>query len=182
MRYAVKMATVKDIFEAEKEIGLFPGWSNPESETDYIWFDAPIEIGGIAQTGLVLHGGCYAHRPDCNLTFELRISRTPGRQCIPIERFDWRSLEGGHSNPRKPVSEWSGKRVSDTHLHDFRLNWSDTEQRMRLGGLTVAREIDEIVETFHDVLAFTGKRLRINNIGVVTEPEWLYDFFTGGPF
>lgn len=173
------MASVKEIFLADKAIGFFPGWSRPEAETDYIWFDAPIEIDGVAETGLVLHGGCFAHRPDCHVSLELRIARTPGRHCIPIERFDWRSLEGGHSNPRKPRSKWSGRRVSETHLHDFWLNWSEAEQRMRLGGLTMAREIEENVQTFQDVRAFVGNRLRINNIDVVQAPEWAYDLFSG---
>lgn len=175
------MASPKNIFLADKEIGFFPGWSTPEDETDYIWFDAPIEIGGVAETGLVLHGGCYAHRPKCHLTFELRIARTPGRHCIPIDRLDWRSLEGGHSNMRTPRSRWSGKRVSETHLHDFWLNWSERKQQMHRGGLKVARDIDEELQGFMDVRAFVQNRLRIKNIEVVSEPEWVYDLF-GGAF
>lgn len=171
------MASVKEIYLADKRIGYFPGWSKPEKETDYIWFDAPIEIGGIAETGLVLHGGCYAHMPNAHVSFELRIARTPGRNCIPIERFDWRSQDGGHSNPRKPKSDWSGQRVSDTHLHDFWLNWSEAEQRLRSGGLQTAREIEEQIQNFTEVLKYVGNRLRINNIDVVTEPNWVYDFF-----
>ncbi len=174
------MASIKDIFEAEKSIGYFPGWSAPELETDYIWFDAPIEIGGVTETGLVLHGGCFANRPNVHVSFELRIARTPGRHCIPIERFDWRSLEGGHSNPRQPPSEWSGKIVSETHLHDFYLNWSERNDRMRRGGLRVAREIEEEIQDFAGVRVFAGKRLRINNIDVVEEPDWVYDLFAGG--
>ncbi|WP_156484713.1 hypothetical protein [Martelella sp. AD-3] len=164
---------------AEKQIGYFPGWSAPEPETDYIWFNAPIEIGGVTETGLVLHGGCYANRPDSNVSLELRISKIGGRRCIPIERLDWRAMEG-HSNRRKPKSAWSGKRVSETHLHDFYLNWSENEQRMRLGGLTVAREINEDVSDFLRLRDYFGKRLKINNIEVISEPEWVYDFFNGG--
>ena len=173
------MATLKDVFQAEKEIGIFPGWSEPETETDYIWFDAPIEIGGVTETGLVLHGGCLAHRPNVNLTLELRMARTPGRQCVPIERLDWRSIQGGHSNPRKPKSEWAGKRVSETHLHDFWLNWSPEEERIRGGRLDVAREIEDELKKFEDVRAYVGKRLRINNIEIVKEPDWVYDLFSG---
>lgn len=174
------MASLKEIFEAEKEIGFFPGWSEPETETDYIWFDAPIEIGGVTETGLVLHGGCYAHRPDMNISFELRIAKTPGRRCMPIERFDWRSIEGGHSNLRGPKSEWSGRRTSDTHLHDFWMNWIEDEQRMRKGGVPFARDIDEELEDFAQVRGFVGNRLRIKNIDVVAEPDWVYDLFIGG--
>lgn len=169
------MASVKDIYLADKEIGYFPGWSKPERETGYIWFDAPLEIGGIAETGLVLHGGCYAHFPEVNVSFELRIGKMPGKQCIPIERLDWRSLEGGHSNPRNGKSEWSGIRVSESHIHDFWLGWSETEQRMKAGGLRTAIEFEQEIQSFVELLTYTGKRLRINNINIVSEPDWVYD-------
>jgi hypothetical protein len=171
------MATLRDIYLADKRIGFFPGRAKPEVETDYIWFDAPIEIGGVSETGLVLHGGCYAHRPDVNVSFELRISRSPGKHSVPIERFDWRDLKGGHTNPRKPRSQWSGRRVGDTHLHEFELNWSETEQRLRAGGLVFARDVDQIPQTFEEVRDLVGKRLRINNIDVVSRPDWVYDLF-----
>lgn len=174
------MATLREIYLAEKEIGYFPGWSKPEEDTEYVWFDAPIEIDGFAETGLVLHGGCIANRPNVNVSFELRISRTVGKQCIPIERLDWRSLEGGHTNRRKPKSDWSGKRVSDTHLHDFFLNWSDAEGRMRKGGLNVARDINNDLNGFGTVLNYVGKRLKINNIDIVQPPPWVYDLFSEG--
>lgn len=173
------MATLKDVYLAEKEIGFFPGWSEPESETDYIWFEAPLEIGGVTETGLVLHGGCFVNRPNCHVSFELRISRQAGRRCIPIERVDWRAIDGGHSNPRRPRSDWSGRRVSETHLHDFALNWAEAEQRMRLGGLRTAREINSPLQSFNEVRSYAGKRFNINNIEVVTEPGWVYDLFSG---
>lgn len=173
------MATFKEIFEAEKEIGFFPGWSKPEESTDYVWFDAPIEIGGIAETGLVLHGGCFAHRPQVNVTFELRFSRTPGRSCVPLERLDWRSLEGGHSNKRRRCVRLAGSRVIDTHLHDFYLNWSEEKQQMESAGVPCARNIDEILQDFESVKQFVGSRLNVNNMDVVYEPPWVYDMFAG---
>lgn len=48
---------------------------------------------------------------------------------------------------------------------------------MREGGLRVAREIEEALENFAEVRTFVGNRLRINNIGVVLEPNWEYDLF-----
>lgn len=172
--------TIKEVFEANKKISYFPGWSNPEKETDYIWFDAPLEIEDVTEPRLVLHGGCYAHRPEVHVSFELRYQRIPGRRHRPIERLDWRSIEGGHSNPRKSASRWSGKRVLDTHLHDFLLNWSETEQRMRDGNLPMARDISTNLNDFHSLRTYTGKRLRINNIDIVEVPPWVYDFFSRG--
>lgn len=179
MRYVAYVATFKEIFEAPKEIGRFPGWSRPEEETDYVWFDAPLEIGGVAETGLVLHGGCYAHRPDVHVTMELRFSSRPGRRCIPLERLDWRSLVGGHSNKRRRCTRLAGPRVSETHLHDFYMHWSDDSLQMVETGLPCAREIDEELSSFADIAAFVGNRLRINNIEVVEEPPWVYDMFSG---
>ena len=172
------MVTIKDVYEAEKSISYFPGWLGPEQETSYVWFDAPIDIGGVTETGLVIHGGCYADRPECHVTLELRYQRKPGRRCRPLERLDWRSLEGGHSNPRKPPSKWAGQRVSDTHLHDFALNWSETEQRMRMGNLPTAREIKTNLNDFQGLRCYMGKRLRIKNMDIVECPPWEYSLFT----
>ena len=141
------MLTIKNVFEAEKSISYFPEWSQPESETGYVWFDAPIEIRGVTKTRLVLHGGCYSHLPECTVSFELRYLKTPGKRCLPIERVDWKS-QGGHSNPRKPRSDWSGQRVSETHLNEFILNWSESKKRMRSGTLPTAREISTKLNDF----------------------------------
>ena len=174
------MDSLEDVFLAEKEIGHFPGWSNPDPESDYLWFDAPIEIYGIAEAGLVLHGGCFAHQSDHNVSFELRFLKKIGRRCIPLERLDWRSLQGGHSNPLYPRTEWSGIRVSDTHLHEFHLNFVKEEQRMRNGGLRIAREVCRPLETLDAAIEFVGRRLNMSNIQVVTEPSWVYDLFSQG--
>ncbi len=70
--------------------------------------------------------------------------------------------------------------MSDTHLHDFALNWAETKQRMRYGNLAFAREISTNLNDFADLRVYAGKRLRINNIDVVQDPPWVYDFFTQG--
>ena len=51
---------------------------------------------------------------------------------------------------------------------------------MRNGGLTTARDIEEQVESFEHVRSYLGNRLRINNIAVVEDPDWVYDLFSGG--
>ncbi|GGK53790.1 hypothetical protein [Salinarimonas ramus] len=173
--------TIDAIFHAQKRLRAFQNWGIPERGTDYSWFDAALEIEGVADTGLVLHGGCYARRPNEHVTFELRLARAPGRQALPLERLDWRPLDGGHSNPRRPRSAWSGRRIHGTHLHAFELNWSETERRMRSGGLSTARDVDVFLGSFADVRTFVGSRLRIENIDVVAPPPWEYDLFSQGP-
>lgn len=162
-------------------MSLFPGWSKPDPETEYTWFDAPLEIEGITETGLVLHGGCYRNRPDCSVSIELRIakSKSLGRQCIPLERIDWRSLSGGHSNPRRSGHPLSGKILPQTHIHTFSDNFSEATHKMKLGNLRMAQEIEPEPTDFETVRAIAGKRLRINNIELVERPDWRYDLFGG---
>lgn len=168
--------------EQAKTISFFPGWSKPEEETGYVWFDAPLEIGGVTERAFFLHGGCYADKPDCNLTFEMRIGKELGRRCIPLTRFCWRSLKGGHSNPRRTyMQELSGQRVGPTHFHPFALNYDAIKQRMRDPDLRCAMEINAEFQTFMQVRLLVGSLFRINNIDVVEAPPWEYKLPFGPP-
>ena len=47
----------------DKRLSVFEGWSQPEPDTWYSWFNAPIEIDGItSRPGFVLHGGCLLNQ------------------------------------------------------------------------------------------------------------------------
>jgi len=169
-----------EIMRAEKALAQFPGWAEPEGETGYCWFNAPIVIGGVVEQGLVLHGGCLKHVPDAHVTFVLQVTKLGTRRQIPLARIDWRSVTGGHSNPRRPGSPVSGKRCTDSHHHAFELNWLEQEQRMRSGNLPMADDIPQGIQTFEDVRDLAKVLFRINNIGIVLPPKWEYDFFRNG--
>lgn len=111
-RYAGGMA-FPELAAALKAIAQFPGWSEPEPETGYCWFNAPLMVAGVIEQGFVLHGGYLKHVPDANVSFELRALKPGARRTIPIARLDWRAVRGGHTNPRRPGSPVSGLRVSD---------------------------------------------------------------------
>jgi hypothetical protein len=168
------MHPLQALAEAEKAISAFPGWSAPEPETGYIWFDAPLEIGGVTEQGFVLHGGCLVFQPECNVSFEIRINKSPGRRCVPLMRICWRSLKGGHTNPRRAGEEMSGRRLGDTHFHTFDRNWLAENGRMRAGNLRMAQAIEQDIQSFTALRDFVGKQFRINNIDVVTVPDWEY--------
>ncbi len=172
------MGPLADIWESEKEISYFPDWSNPEEETGYVWFDAPLDIGGVTEVGLYLHGGAIVDAPDCNVTFELGIRIPKSKRRVPMARIDWRSLKGGHNNPNHGSSEWRGERVPETHFHDFELNYLPKERRMRKGNLRMARPISEQLQSFESLRDYAGKEFRIKNIGIVNPPEWVYDLFS----
>jgi hypothetical protein len=174
------MTSLSDLYYAPKLLSVFPGWATPETETGYSWFNAPLEVDGVTQVGFVLHSGCYPSRPNRNLVFELRLARVPGRKTIPMARFEWRSDDSGHTNPLRKGSPHSGKRVGATHLHPFSLNYSETEGRMRHGGLRLAVDVTPEPADFAGCLTYIGKEFRINNMALVAEPNWVYDLFSGG--
>ncbi len=169
-----------ELIACDKALALFPGWSAPEAETGYIWFDAPIEIGGVVERGIVLHGGCYSHVPDQHVVFELRASIPGVKRRVPLHRIEWRSLTGGHTNRRRKGVPSSGKRVGDTHAHAFELNWLRHEQRMRKGNLPQAEDIEEELQSFESLRSYAGKCLRINNIDIVSIPPWEYSLLHHG--
>jgi hypothetical protein len=163
-----------------KSIENFPGWSEPEPETGYCWFNAPLTIAGVVEQGFVLHGGYLKRVPDANVTFELRAANPGGKRTVPLARIDWRSVRGGHTNPRRKGSPVSCKRVGPSHHHSFELNWVEHEARMRFGNLPMADDVAEEIASFESLRDSVGNLFRINNIGVVTTPKWEYDLFANG--
>lgn len=161
-----------------KTLARFPGWSDPEPETDYVWFHAPIEIGGFVEAGLILHGGCYATIPNRNVVFELRAQVPGAVKRKAVMRAEWRSLTGGHSSPRRKGLDTSGKRVGETHLHPFDLNWSASKGRLKGGNLRQALPFDEEFQSFESFRNAVGIHFGISNISIVTPPPWVYDLYS----
>lgn len=168
------------LVSARKAIAQFPGWSEPEPETGYCWFNAPLMIAGVVEQGFVLHGGFLKRIRDANVTFELQVSRPGIRRKVPLARVDWRAVRGGHSNPRRKGSPVSGKRVGPSHHHAFDLNWVEAERRMRFGNLPMADDIDQGIQSFEALRLAVGNLFRINNLDVVPPPKWEYDLFDNG--
>ncbi len=168
-----------DLVAARKEIALFPGWSDPEPETGAMWFIASLAIGGVVQEAFALHGVCLKYAPEKNVAFELK-ALGPKRRKIPLARYEWRSLRGGHTNARRSGSPVSGQRVSATHYHSFDLNWLEAEGRMRAGNLPQAMSIEQEPQSFESLRDEVGNLFRINNISVVLPPPWEYEMFGHG--
>lgn len=161
-----------------KELATAPTWSEPEPETDYVWFDVPIIVNGFVESGIVFHGGCYRAHVDRHVTFELRSIN--GRRKTPLQRIDWRSVSGGHRNKVRDGSPVSGKRLGDTHIHAFELNYSQAEDRMRGTNLHMADNIAEEIQSFESLRDFAGRAFFITNIHVVSTPPWAYNLFQDG--
>jgi hypothetical protein len=168
---------MRRLVEVEKTIGVPVSWTGPDAETGYIRFSVPLEVEGVTEAGLTLNGGAYLNYPDRHVTFELAIATARGR--VRLVRVDWRSLKGGHSNSPRCPGEWSGRRVPESHLHCFDLNWVEAEQRMRRGKLPYAKPLDSEPQSFEELKDSVGIQFRIKNIAVVPRPEWVYSLFGG---
>jgi len=176
-RYAKKM-TLPEMIAARKDIESFPGWSEPEPDTEAMWFFAPLSIAGVVQEAFSLHGLCFKHVHNANVVFELKVKGP--KKPVAVARYEWRSLRQGHTNPRRKGSPVSGQRVSPTHYHSFDLNWIEAERRMRGGNLPMAESVIEEPTCFESLTDEVGKLFRINNMFVVLPPKWEYDLFSNG--
>lgn len=168
------MSRLPYLVESLKVVSFFPGWSEPEPETGYCWFVAPLEIDGVTGMGLGLKGGCYSDRPDIHVTFELEVGRVIGQRRTPLIRIDWRSLTGGHSNQRACPNSKTVPRTLATHIHSFELNWVSPSNRMRGLNLPCADNIHEPLNTFAELRSYVGNKFRISNIDLVKDPDWVY--------
>lgn len=162
-----------DLFHSDKRIAVWPGWSKPEPETGYCWFMSPLEIGGVIEADFALHGGTYIDRPEQHVTFELKVGKTGVRRKVPLARVCWRSLTGGHTNRRGPTVPWAGKRVGESHVHGFDINWLESEGRMRTD-LSQAEPFSQEIESFEELRRHVGILFRISNIDIVDRPQWEY--------
>jgi len=166
------------LVQSWKTIANAAEWTKPDPDDGYVRYSVPLDIEGITEAGLTLSGGAYARCPDRHVTFEMAVAGVNGPRRTRLARVDWRSLKGGHSNPRgKCPGPWDGMRVPETHYHSFELNWVESERRMKKGRLPCAMPISESPQTFEALRAFVGLHFRINNIGIVFPPGWEYDLF-----
>lgn len=161
------------LVDAEKRLLYTVTWTTPGQEDDeYIEFLAPLEIEDVTIEGLALRGGCYQHLPDSAIMFQLEMGVPRARTRIPLMRLDWRPLTIPHKNPSKGPAAHRGKLFHGSHLHPFDLNWVEENKAMRAGNLRFAVEVSPEPKTYVEILDFLRKSFKINNVELITEPNW----------
>jgi len=63
-----------------------------------------------------------------------------------------------------------------THLHGFDINWDAERGRMIGPDLPFANDLDRELNNFLEVRQHAGMLFKINNMEIVTEPEWELGF------
>ncbi len=158
-----------------KTIPLFTGWQTTGHEASTAWFEVALEIDGIVEPSVTLHGEARADMPDMSVGFEIYFRYPNSKRKVALARLDWKSWKGGHTNKRKRGwPEPERRRVGETHFHAFELNWHPEKKKLRRGDLPVAAEIDGELQSFESARAMAGFLLRISNIDLVTRPPWRY--------
>lgn len=160
------------IVNQPKAIATFTDWQLGENSA--LWFNAPLEIGGIVEPGIVLHGEARIDMPNRNVGLEILYQIPQTKKRFALARLDWRWWSGGHRNKRRKGWPLPGKRVGATHFHPFELNWVASTKRMRPGDLPVATGIDGELQSFESFRAMAGFLLGISNIELVKRPPWDY--------
>jgi hypothetical protein len=160
------------IVSQNKVLPSFPDWRSGENGA--LWFNAPLEIGGIVEPGIVLHGEARVDLPNQNVGLEILYQIPQTKKRFALIRLDWKCLSGGHRNKKRKGWPYAGKRVGETHLHPFELNWMPEKKKMRRGDLPVAIEIEGELQSFESFRASAGFFLGISNIELVKRPPWDY--------
>lgn len=161
------------LFNAPKMISRAPVWTRSNPENAVLWFDTEIEIDGVTEANFTLHGECRIDMIDQNVGLELVYRTANGYRRHSLARIDWRSIRGGHSNPRRRGWPRPIARAPDTHYHSFELNWL-SGTKMRPGDLPIADKISEELQAFESLRSFAGILFRISNIDIVPRPPWEY--------
>jgi len=156
------------LMAAQKAIAGKPAWER--SNAAYFCLTASLEVDGATIPGLELRGGARQSLPDRAVRMQIQL-QPPRGPCIPLARAEWRPTSV-HTNKAVGPLELQMLRISETHIHDFDLNWLPEHGRMREGSLPVARPIRPDLQSFEDFLVFVGQAFRISNMQKIERPSW----------
>jgi hypothetical protein len=163
--------TLRELVEAEKLIATPMDW---EQTGNSLGLKLPLEIDGLIEEQFFFRATALAHLPDQQVVFQLEYHgvRIPGGTG-PLCRLEWLP-KGTHNNKGKGPPELQFLDQDGSHFHSFEDNWSDKTGALLRDNLPIARPIPQAIQGFSECLAVVGNLFRINNIGVVKPPEWMY--------
>ena len=160
------------MFTDDKLIATNAEWSRIGRTLD---LKLPLEIDGLIEEQFFFRATAIATLPDEMVTFQLEYHglTIPGGTG-PLCRLEWRP-KAGHNNKGQGPAELRFIEQIGTHFHSFEDNWCERNGALLRDNLPIARPVTQPIQGFRDCLAFAGNLLRINNIDVVKNPEWVID-------
>ena len=161
------MASLKELFEAEKNVVL-QDWVEDERGKHRV--NLSVEIAGNIVQGLSLIGTAVRALPDREVMFQL-IYQPPFVHPELLCRIDWKPLKPHRNGPDGPKRHRL-REITGSHHHPFKLNWLETEGRMRRANLPIAEALTPDPATFPQLLALVSKEFRITNLQDLALPPW----------
>jgi hypothetical protein len=157
------------LHSATKLFSSPPDWV--KRDKDNVVLIAPLEIDGVTVAGLQFRATILRTRPDECVTFQLEYFPPRGTpKGGPIARIEWRPLRP-HNNKMIGPKELQNVLQTGTHHHQFEMNWRHNKSLVNKGILKLSCPI-EPEPSYDELLAFTGKEFRIQNIDLTPVPPW----------
>ena len=166
------MPSLPDVYRVPKQLSVTERLRWVEDRGDTLRLLVALEdTWGVTIEGLVLRGRALKRLPDREVTLQLEFPHDRQRTDNAIERIDWKPLQP-HNNKGRGPPELQYQIQHGTHLHGFELNWLESEQRMRKSNLPIARQINEQIQVFRDLLEFSEKQFNIAGLVALPHPPW----------
>lgn len=86
-------------------------------------------------------------------------------------RIEWRPLKP-HDNKGLGPEEFRMRKITESHIHPFDLNWEHSPPQVRRGNLPIAVPICEAIDSYEEALAFVEKEFRIKGVVGLPAPPW----------
>ena len=150
------------------------GWI--ERDSDNLALTSPLEIDGVAIEGLRFRLTAMRSMPVEAVTCQLEYHE---RKNVggPFCRIDWKPAHT-HDNLANGPPELKHRRfVSESHHHQFEVNWEYAASMVRRGSLPIAVPFDYEPTSFAELLEFLEKELRISSLRSVPSPPWQAGLF-----
>lgn len=168
--------TLRELVDAEKSLAVAGDWTKRGRRIEFL---APLEIDGLVEEGFLFRAIALEALPDREVVFQLEYHgiSIPGGTG-PLTRMEWNTLRPHNNKGRGPV-ELRFLDQEGSHFHSFEDNWSEAAGAMLRDNLPIARPIIEPIQGFGGCLHLVGNLFQINNIQLVTSPEWAYSLDLG---
>lgn len=168
--------TLRELVDAEKSLAVAAEWTKRGRRIEFV---SPLEIGGLVEEGLLFRAVALESLPDREVVFQLEYHgiSIPGGTG-PLARIEWNTLRP-HNNKGRGPPELRFLDQEGSHFHSFEDNWSEAAGAMLRDNLPIARPILEPIQGFDACCALVGNLFGINNIELVSAPEWVYSLDLG---
>lgn len=158
-----------DTLEKTKSLSSICDWQKSQQKSE---IGSAIEIAGIIEEGIAFRANCKPNLPEECVTI-LLLAETKKRQRA-FARIDWRGQRHINTNKKLCASYW-GDDAGRSHFHDPRLHAHIDDEVLfdtQHIDLPIAQKLDYEPKDFNQLLEYSAKILKIENLTDLPYPPW----------